>query len=160
MWTEKIVDKIMDCLMKDRQAAGTAEFWEENMFYRTDEIFSRVWADPEVQTEGEEDVKKIIEMTLAMIDADYIANNERTDWGVWENDKTGEVVSSYEKGIGWTLVASFCGVMDNVRDLDKKFQDEDMEFCQVWDEFMEYWGENAAADYAEKIYDYFCGEEE
>lgn len=160
MTTEKMVDKIVACLMEDRQAAGTAEFWEENMSAKSEEIFSRIWADPEVQSEEEkDDVKKIVELTLTMMDADYTANANYTEWGVWEENESGEIFSAYEKDLRWTLVASFDGVRFNVRELDEKFQDEDIAFCTIWDEYMMYWGDNAAEGYAKKVEDYFCDDE-
>lgn len=143
MTTEKMVNMIFDELLADRKAAGTPEFWET--FYtdtRIEDIARRIDAD-----------RKVVELTLALMDADYTANNAQTRWCVYENDQTKEVVSSHEKGIGWTEIASFngYGFGHNVRELDEDF--ENMEFPKVWDEYLEYWGGDCAEQYAQIIDD-------
>ena len=144
---EQLVSEVLRCVAADRKSAGSTEFWES--IYTTDKVETIA---SRISEEDREAINEIVDLTLAMLDADYMAQSGHTEWGVWENQETGEIVSAgTSMGRGWDEIAKFDGRTFDIRDLDYDFQD--LEMPQLYDEFFAWYTGELQQDFAEKIQD-------
>lgn len=144
---EQLVAEVLRCVAADRKSSGSTKFWES--IYTTNKVETIASC---ISGEDRESINKIVDLTLAMLDADYMAQSGHTEWGIWENQETGEIVSAgTSMGRGWNEIAKFDGRTFDIRDLDYDFQD--LEMPQLYDEFFAWYTGELQQDFAEKIQD-------
>ena len=144
---EQLVAEVLRCIAADRKSSGSTKFWES--IYTTNKVATIA---SRISGEDREAINEIVDLTLAMLDADYMAQSGHTEWGIWENQETGEIVSAgTSMGRGWNEIAKFDGRTFDIRDLDYDFQD--LEMPQLYDEFFAWYTGELQQDFADKIQD-------
>ena len=155
---EKIVGIAIDYLINLRYISNKPKLWEYRQHTNVNihKIYQRICQNDIIKEKASiGEIEQILDLTLAMLDADYISNESDCDWSVWKNDTTGEIISSYNKRDGWTCIITFICEPGGIRKRNELFSKiPDVEFYKIWDMYIDYYRDEVVKRYSKIITKY------
>lgn len=149
---EKIVGIAIDYLIYMRYISNKPKLWEyrQHTNMNIHKIYQRICQNDIIKEKANSgEIEQILDLTLAMLDADYISNESDYDWSVWKNDTTGEITSSYDKCDGWTRIIAFTYEPGGIRKRNELFSKiPDTEFYKIWDMYIDYYRDEVVKRYS------------